>query len=100
MYAPCVKDYAEVVSFICDKLVLRNQAQRIFACNEIGPSGKMRNRFVLIARDGEGGYVLWVARELLLFRLNSQPHSSGTEYIFLHYMKGKSPLDEVDKELG
>lgn len=44
--------------------------------------------------------MLWVARVLLLFRLNSRTICGGTEHVFLQYVACTRVLDELDKELS
>lgn len=74
-------------NFIRYRPELRNQGQCVFAYDKFRPNRIMRNRFMLFAEDGEGGFVLWVESVLLLFRLNAQTDNSGTEYILLQYME-------------
>lgn len=51
------------------------------------------------AGSGEERSMLWLARVLLLFRLNFSTDSGGTKYVFVQYIKCTTALDEVDVEL-
>lgn len=58
----------------------------------------MGNSFVMKACDNERESMLWVVKELLLFRLNYKEDCSKTVYILLYYVKRTSALGAVEKE--
>lgn len=55
---------------------------------------------MLIAGDGAKGFVLWVARKLMLFCSNSEMDGGGTEYAFPQHLQYAPVLDDVDKGPG
>lgn len=68
-----------------------------FPNDEFEASRGLWNISVIISGDGEDKPVLWVATKLLLFRLNYQAASGGTEYTFLWYIGCTLALDEMRK---
>lgn len=64
------------------------------------PDRKNANRFELIAGDGEKISLLWVAKVLLLFRLNTDANKNGTSFLFQHYMEFTPEPHEEDREMG
>lgn len=63
------------------------------------PSRRVLNRFVLIVSDWGQGYVLWLAKVLLLFRLNTRLNSAGAEYVFLQCVGYTLAAGEASKHL-
>lgn len=54
---------------------------------------------MLIASDHEERSVLRVKRVPILYRLKSETHSGGREYLFVHYMACTPAVYEVNKKL-
>lgn len=65
-----------------------------------GDAGEKRNRFVLVGSGGSEVDGLWVAKILLLFRMNVSVNSESRKYSFLSYMKVTNRIDTEDITLG
>lgn len=71
-FTPHLRDNTIKRNFIRDGPELQNQVLDVFACEKFERSRRVENSFMLIVGNAEDGSVLWLARVLLPFRLNSQ----------------------------
>lgn len=60
----------------------------------------MLNNVLRADDDREKCFVLWVAKMLLLFRLDSKADSIGAKFVPLHYIAPRTVLNKVSKMLG
>lgn len=74
--------------------------QRIFATATFGPSKKKRHSFVLIKGGDADSPVYYIAKVLLLFRMNISNIMTNKEMAFVQYMEFTPPIDNVDDILN
>lgn len=97
---PTLKDVDYVHGMIKEGGEYERRVQRVFASDNFGTSGVCRNSYVLVSGGGYKGEGLWVAKVLLLFRMNLGGEEVGKEYAFLQYMEVSRPVDVIEETLN
>lgn len=87
-------------NFNRDQPELQSDNSLIFANDKYYQSNIIQSSFVLTAGNRIEESVLRVSKVRQLFSLNTRTDISGTEYMFLQYMKIITVLNEVYVKLG
>lgn len=93
--------YADLEKWFISKPVKYvRRARRLFATDSFGSSVEKHNSLVLVSVRGKEGGGLWVAKVLLLFRINVTKRNENVTYSFLQYIEVKHRIYIVDDTLG
>lgn len=99
-FNPRVGYYVENSKLIRKQLESRKRFQQVLESDRFEPRKRMRYSLVLTDGNRLMESMLWVARVLLLFCLNTAADSGGAENVFIQYMERTLTLDEPGKELA
>lgn len=82
-YSLFLKEYMEDETIIRGGRDLWCQTRRVYRVSNVGPRQKIRNGLQLVAEDNEEGWVHYVSKLALLFRLSTQTDRNETMYNIL-----------------
>lgn len=86
-FVPTLEDYDEEHCCIIECNCLEREVQRIFAAEDFRANNQWKNSFVRLSSGGQDGKRFWVAKVLLMYRLQIPGGQEGRECAFLQYMK-------------
>lgn len=95
-----LKDVDYVHEMVKERGDYERRVQGVFASDNFWTSGVSRNRYVLVTGGEDKGEGLWVAKVLLLFRMNLGGEEVGKEYAFLQYMEVSRLVDVIEETLN
>lgn len=99
-YISTMSDVAFANAYVKKGGEFLKRLQRIFATDSFGASGNKKNIFVLVCEGGEECDELWIAKDLLLFKLEAGRNGGSEQYAFHQFVEVTRPKDRFDETLG